>query len=577
MEPITRRKALQLAGLITGEAALLSIVGPRPAQAAAQVSAQIPTPYTLPFKCPPLATPLKSNVPIAGSGFNSPYTPTGTFNGAIEPIGSTTRDVYQIDIQRSLVDILGNGQKTQIWGYNGIAPGPTIKVKKGVETLVRFRNTIDRPDAFGNTVYTSVHLHGMPSLPPFDGWANDITLPGEDKDYYYPNSRPATHWYHDHGVHRTAYNAYSGLAAMYIVDDPNEVAGLPKNYGVDDFPLVLADKIFDAAGQLVFDEKLVANAGYHGDVILVNGVPWPTMTVEPKPYRFRVCSTGVSRAYDLFLSNGGTIQVIATDGGLLERAAPTKSLRTGVSERYEFVIDFSLYAGQTLELRNAGLKNHPDYLHTGKVMQFKVKSAIAGVTYYNKAAFNAALLKCRNDAFNFSSRITQLKNYGLSTAGSIPERTMVFERKNGMWTINGRTWGDGVNPFEANPRSAGVEIWRLQNKAGGWNHPIHVHLVDFLMLSRTGGASPGVRNYEQGFKDVVYLGENEEITFIAIFGPHDGKYMFHCHNLPHEDDDMMRAFNVGGNGIEPVGTDGTMRTRGQGPYDALPRGRRAPL
>ena len=112
MEPITRRKALQLAGLITGEAALLSIVGPRPAQAAAQVSAQIPTPYTLPFKCPPLATPLKSNVPIAGSGFNSPYTPTGTFNGAIEPIGSTARDVYQIDIQRSQIDILGNGQRT---------------------------------------------------------------------------------------------------------------------------------------------------------------------------------------------------------------------------------------------------------------------------------------------------------------------------------------------------------------------------------------------------------------------------------------------------------------------------------
>ncbi|MCY7274178.1 MAG: multicopper oxidase domain-containing protein, partial [Phormidesmis sp. CAN_BIN44] len=386
----------------------------------------------------------------------------------------------------------------------------------------------------------------------------------------------ATHWYHDHGVHRTAYNAYSGLAGQYIVDDPDEVAGLPKTYGVDDFPLILSDKIFDNAGQLVFDETLVTSAGYHGDVILANGVPWPSMTVEPKPYRFRVVSTGVSRAYNLFLSNGGTIQVIATDGGLLEKAAPTKNLRAGVSERYEIVIDFSLYAGQTLELKNAGLKNHPDYLNTGKVMQFKVKSKLSAGVSYDKNAYNAALAKLRKDSFNYTNRIAQLTAYG-NANGGIVERTMVFERKNGLWVINGNTWGDGVNPIEANPRPAGVEIWHLKNGGGGWNHPIHIHLVDFLLMSRTGGDSPGVRNYEQGFKDVTYLGEGEEITVISIWGPHEGKYMFHCHNLIHEDDDMMRAFNVGGNGLEPVGTDGTSRTRGQGPYDAKPRGTRPAL
>ena len=591
MTSISRRQAIQI-GLAASTLAFIPILRQRVARGADQISAQLPPRYTFPFKFPPLAsdpgvaTICKQGLPIAGSPFSTPYTAQNYTGGLVEPIGFTTRDVYQIDIKRALVDILGNGQKTQIWGYGGRTPGPTIKVQKGTEVLVRMRNSVDQPDVFGNTVYTSCHLHGMASLPPFDGWANDITLPDEEKDYYYPNNRPATHWYHDHGVHRTAYNAYCGLAAMYIVEDPNEIPGLPKTYGVNDFPVMLGDKIFDANGQLVFDETMVTNEGLHGDVILVNGVPWPTMTVEPKPYRFRMLSTGISRAYNYVLSNGGTMYVIGTDGGLLEKAVPVRSLRAGPAERYEVVIDFSQYAGQTFELRNAGLKNHPDYLHTNKIMQFKVKQSVSSGFLGRLApndksvdptAFRDSLNRCRRDAFNYSQRIAALRAYGIQTTGSIPERTMVFERKNGVWTINGRTWENGVNSIEANPRSGGIEIWRLKNNSGGWNHPIHLHLVDFLLMSRTGGNSPGVKEYEKGFKDVTYLGENEEITIITIFGPHDGKYMFHCHNLIHEDDDMMRAFNVGGNGIEPVGTDGTSGTRGQGPYDAKPIGTRPPL
>jgi spore coat protein A, manganese oxidase len=576
MASISRREVLKL-GAYVGGVTFIPLALQRIALGADQISAQIPPRYKLPFKFPPLSNPVKTVGISAGNP--SPYGTTGDAGGLLEPIANAatrSRDVHKVDIKRASVDMLGNGQKTEIWGYNGITPGPTVKVKLGVETLVRFNNVIDRADAFGNTVYTSVHTHGMASLPPFDGWADDITLPGEGKDYYYPNNRPATLWYHDHGVHRTAYNAYQGLTGAYIVEDPNEVAGIPKTYGVDDFPLIIADKIFDAAGQLVFDEKLVNNSGYHGDVILVNGAPWPTMTVEPKPYRFRAVSPGVSRAYNLYLSNGGDLQVIGTDAGLLEKAAPTQRLRIGVAERYEFIIDFSKYAGQTFELKNAGLKNHPDYLHTDKVMQFKVKAALSPGVTFNRTAYSAALAKLRNDTFNYDSRIARLRAFGQANGG-IVQRTMTFERSGGRWVINGRVWGDGVNPFEGNPRLNGVEIWRLKNGGGGWNHPVHIHLVDFLMISRTGGDSPGIRNYEKGFKDVVYLGEGEEIEVISIWGPHPGKYMFHCHNLIHEDDDMMRAFNVAGKGVEPVGTDGTFRTRGQGPYDAKPIGQLKPL
>jgi spore coat protein A, manganese oxidase len=564
---LSRRDALKLGVAVTGSV-FLAMARQRIARGATQISAVLPPVYQLPFQFPPLAIPVKVvNIQPA----DSPYSATSNFGGTLEPIPTLSkRDVYDFTIEKKAVRIWGT-RDTMIWGYNGISPGPTIKVKKGEEVLARFTNRMSTPDTFGNEIYTSVHLHGMASLPPFDGWANDITRPGEYKNYYYPNNRSATLWYHDHGVHRTALNDFMGLSAMYIVEDPDEATrGLPTKYGIDDFPLVLTDKIFDRNQQMLFDEALVENEGLHGDVILVNGVPWPVMTVERKAYRFRCLNGGISRAYNLFLTGPNNVpinlNVIGTDGGLLEKVAPTKRLRIGVAERYEVIIDFSQLPAGQYELRNAGLKNHPDYLHTGKVMKFVVPSTPATTpSSYNPAVLNAL----RSDGFNYQSRINALLAYAGGIA-NIPERLMQFERRNGMWTINGNTWGSGVNPIEADPDLGGVEIWCLKNNSGGWNHPIHIHLVDFLMLSRTDGNSPGVRNYEQGFKDVVYLGENETIKVLMMFGPHEGKYMFHCHNLTHEDDDMMRAFNVGGNGIEPVGTDGRMATRGLGPWDAKP-------
>jgi spore coat protein A, manganese oxidase len=213
MASISRREVLKV-GVFLGGVTFIPIALQRIALGAEQISAQIPPRYKIPFKFPPLANPIKT-VNISGSN-PSPYATTGDAGGLLEPIANAatrSRDVYQIDIKMASADVLGNGQKTQILGYGGIAPGPTIKVKQGVETLVRFNNIVDRPDTLGNTVYTSVHAHGMASLPPFDGWADDITLPGQGKDYYYPNNRPATQWYHDHAVHRTSYNAYFGLSA----------------------------------------------------------------------------------------------------------------------------------------------------------------------------------------------------------------------------------------------------------------------------------------------------------------------------------------------------------------------------
>ena len=112
--------------------------------------------------------------------------------------------------------------------------------------------------------------------------------------------------------------------------------------------------------------------------------------------------------------------------------------------------------------------------------------------------------------------------------------------------VNNTTWDDIVasnyQTVVANPQPDEVQIWEITNKSGGWFHPTHIHLVDFKILSRNGKAP---YNYELGPKDVAYVGENESVRLITRFAHQTGRYMIHCHNLPHEDHDMMHQFSVG--------------------------------
>ena len=129
-------------------------------------------------------------------------------------------------------------------------------------------------------------------------------------------------------------------------------------------------------------------------------------------------------------------------------------------------------------------------------------------------------------------------------------------RKHGEWTINGHTWDDVIASnftlLEAHPGFNDVEIWEFKNDSGGWFHPVHIHLIDFKILDRNGRPP---FDYEKAPKDVVYLGENETVRVIARFERQVGRYMMHCHNLVHEDHDMMVQFEVGTGGHDPITTD----------------------
>jgi hypothetical protein len=236
---------------------------------------------------------------------------------------------------------------------------------------------------------------------------------------------------------------------------------------------------------------------------------------------------------------------------------PCAHVKIGMAERYEVVIDFSKYQpGQRVVMRNTSPKNNIDFDTTDIVCAFVVGSHVTDP---------------RNNEIpqdlNPNMRVMDLKASDASVT-----RNMRFERKGGGWTVNGQTWEDVVNSdYEltvANPAYGDVEIWELENPGGGWFHPVHIHLVDFKVLDRNGRPP---EPYEQGPKDVVYVGESEKVRVIMRFENQRGKYMMHCHNLVHEDHDMMVQFEVGDGGDDPIHADPCKGQDKMGPLFEIPR------
>jgi spore coat protein A, manganese oxidase len=540
------------------------------AKTVSQIAAsKLPAPYTLPFAVPPVVD--------------------GRSGGTVT-----------LDQKLAKVGIIP-GFQTTIFGYAlpgqaPTTPGPTIHAKRGTPLTVTQANRLPAAHPFLNyDPWTSTHLHGSASKPQYDGYASDITKVGQTKRYVYPNKQDArTLWYHDHGVHHTAENAYMGLAAQYhLHDDVESGLAIPK-WSWDgrpvtdqyDLPLVLADKMFSANGEFRYDDA--GHTGLWGDVVLVNGVPWPNLKVKKRLYRFRVLNASISRGYRLQMSNSTPLSVIGTDGGLMPQVQQTTQLRIGMAERYEIVIDFSKYTpGTKLQLLNLGVPNSTDFDNTGKIMQFEVvndafdpkDNALPTGGLYSLNP-NKEVWDLKETEIQGTTKIEVLRQNGewkiqstsTSTAsssgsggsgssgsgssgsgkgGSGSGSSGSGSSGSGNGTTKLMTWEDIIasnyKETVANPASGDVQIWEITNKSGGWFHPVHIHLVDFKMLTRNGKP---VFNYEQGPKDVAFVGENETIRAIMKFGKAgdpttDGRYMIHCHNLPHEDHDMMTQFRVG--------------------------------
>ncbi|MDJ0582080.1 multicopper oxidase domain-containing protein [Crocosphaera sp.] len=400
MMELSRREALKWA-LVGGGSLLFPWTMAKPALA--QFSPQIPR-FELTFKIPPVLNPVRSD---------------------------RDTDYYEITLEKAKLEILP-GLTTEIWGYNGITPGPTIRQRGGnrssggKESVVRFINKLGM-DGQGREIQTTTHLHGMASLPQYDGYAEDYIPDNFFKDYFYPNDRAATIWYHDHALDLTARNVYMGLAGMYIVEDQYEL-DLPLPKGEYDIPLILQDKQFAVDGSLIFDD--LNQRSLYGDVMLVNGVPWPRLPVERRKYRFRILNASASRNYHLVLSRyeesqslGDEMIVIGSDGGLLSSpvslTSPFPTLRVAMAERYDIIIDFSEYPlGSEVYLRNIGFTGSIDTdMRSHTLMRFDV-------------------VKNASDDEDIPSILRPVKPIDIPP--DVTYRKFRFERNNGQWKINNK-------------------------------------------------------------------------------------------------------------------------------------------
>ncbi len=459
----------------------------------------------------------------------------------IPPVLAPTRtdgsaDYYDITQKPAMLSIFDD-VRTPAWTYGGTFPGPTLISPTGRRTVVTHRNELAHP--------VVVHLHGGHTPHDSDGYPSDLILPVGSapeasmqampgmpampvnplvgtRTYTYPlQQRAATLWYHDHRMGFTGPAVWYGLAGFHLVTDATEnTLGLPD--GDHDIPLMICDRAFDAEGRLTYpslDPSLVTpgvQAAWHdgvlGDVILVNGAPWPIMDVDRGAYRFRIVNASNARRYRLTLDPPAPLVQIGSDGGLLRGPITHDAIEMAPAERFEVVIDFSRFpAGTHVTLRN-NLGAGP----TSQIMQFLV-----GASKATPARIPAKLADL--PAADPSSATTTRDFWFYDMPG------------NGGWRINGQTY-DPRHPM-ATPTLGRAEIWRLT--ADGNHHPIHLHLNHFRVLERN-GQPPGV--YDSGFKDTVDIGPSETVTILVTFTDYSGRYVFHCHNLEHEDMAMMGDF-----------------------------------
>lgn len=456
-------------------------------------------------------------------------------------------DYYEIIIKPGVQEIIP-GMLTNIWGYDGAFPGPTFMAERERPIVVRFVNRVDD--------IVSVHYHGGHTPPDSDGVpmmsyaANSIISPAwpypGGRTYVFPNDNPfpATQWYHDHGEDCTAENVYKGLAGFYIMR-PNQSeadatiraieAQLPSGYGRYDIPMVFQDRQFNADGSLSYNN--FEHDGFIGDRFLVNGVIQPYLPVARRKYRFRWLNGSNARQYEFFLSSGDKYFVIGSDGGLLPQPAEVTSLRVAPAERYEVVIDFSRYpVGSRVYLLNCLQQKSgrgPEDIDMDMCtpfVEFRIArdeddpSTIPDVLQPDIAAYIREHLTERPGL--------QIQNSDIR-----------LERGNGAWQINGRFYDP--NRIDVVEKLNTHSVWTLFNSSGGWSHPLHIHDEEFAIIDRN-GRPPAP--YEAGLKDVFNIGPNDRVRVAAFWTGEKnvGRYVFHCHNLEHEDMRMMGVFDVQG-------------------------------
>ncbi|MQS89071.1 multicopper oxidase family protein [Companilactobacillus mishanensis] len=422
----------------------------------------------------------------------------------LKPDKQTKNDVYYTVTAKSGTTDFKDGGSTETLGYNGTYLGPVIKIRRGQTVHIKEVNDLNE-----NTTF---HWHGAIIDGKADGGPHDPIKPGKTKNISFKVQQPAaTLWFHPHPSGQTAKQVYKGLAGLiYVSDNTSKNLKIPKNYGVDDFPLVVQDRTFDSKNQFNY-KKDYNSDGTLGENILVNGTLNPYINVTTKFVRLRLLNGSNARNYTFKLSNNQKMYQIAGDGSFLSKPDPIKKLTLAPAQRAEVLVDTSsIPDGESLELVAGGIP----------VVTLKMQARTDNIKRMPKSLLKMVTAKAGTH--------------------DVDKQTLTLSGMSKMVEINGKQF----NPdrIDIHTKVGQQQVWTVKNKKQMMNmsHPFHLHGVQFRILSINGHKPP---LNETGYMDTVNLKPGDSVKLTFKFEK-KGLYMYHCHNLEHEQNGMMGQIMV---------------------------------
>ena len=479
------------------------------------------------------------------------------------------------------------GKTATTWGYNGSLLGPAVKLSKGQSVTVDIHNQLAEE--------TTLHWHGLEIPGEVDGGPQGIIPAGGKRSVTFtPDQRAATCWFHPHQHGKTGHQVAMGLAGLVLIED-EEIRKLllPKQWGIDDVPVIIQDKQFSADGQVNYQlDIMTAAVGWFGDTLLTNGAIYPQHAAPRGWLRLRLLNGCNARSLNIAASDNRPLYVIASDGGLLAEPVKVTELPMLMGERFEVLVDVSdgkAFDLVTLPVGQMGMAIAPfDKLHP--VMRVQPLLITASGTLPDTLTSIPALpslegLTVRKLQLSMDPMLDMMgmqmlmKKYGAQAMAGMDHGKMMGHMNNdnmGHGNMNHGNMNHGemgnmqhgnmgnmkhggsfdfhnanrINgqAFDMNkPMFAAAkgqhERWVISGQGDMMLHPFHIHGTQFRILSENGKAPAAHR---AGWKDTVRVegGVSEVLVKFDHDAPKEHAYMAHCHLLEHEDTGMMLGFTV---------------------------------
>lgn len=454
---------------------------------------------------------------------------------------------YRLDAQAGTTEFFA-GIKTPTLGINGDYLGPTLRLRRGDNVTLSVNNNLQEP--------TTLHWHGLHVPASADGGPHQIVGPGQAWDAQFRVDQQAgTFWYHSHLLGRTGEQVYKGLAGMLLIeDDISNSLEIPSEYGVDDIPVILQDRNFNADGSLRYTSSpMDSMLGLFGNTMLVNGTVNPRFEPRSQLVRFRFLNASNARTYNLAFSDDREMQQLACDGGFLENITAMRRIELAPGERCEVLVDFS--DGQPVNLisvpmaadspfRTRGMMGN---MHTMNQLRLQIMSIIPNSNLQRSSQPARELTTLPDldpDSADRMRQFTLSMMMGMGMMGRGRGQAGRGGMRGGMgpgFSINGKAMDMAV--IDERIPVGSTEIWEISNDSM-MMHPFHIHHGQFRIVSSNGRPWP---EHEQAYKDTVKVGPGQQVRVLMNFDDFadpELPYMYHCHILEHEDAGMMGQFVV---------------------------------